>query len=79
MTRSNSRRSHLDNGPIARVPDNDRRAVQKAFLKPEEVTEFLSWTLEEVQSFIAKGVLSTVRIGNLTRIHRPCMESLRSP
>lgn len=79
MTRSHSRRSHLDNGPIARVPDNDLRAVQKAFLKPEEVTEFLSWTLEEVQSFIAKGVLSTVRIGNLTRIHRSCMESLRSP
>jgi hypothetical protein len=43
------------------VPDKDHRAVQKVFLKPEEVADYLRWTLEEVQSLIAKGVLSTVK------------------
>jgi hypothetical protein len=43
------------------VPDKGRRTIQKAFLKPEEVTEYLRWTLEKVQSLIAKGVLSTVK------------------
>ncbi len=66
----------MDSSPIAGVSGKDRRTVEKAFLKPEEVAEYLSCTPEEIQSLIAKGVIPTVRLGDLMRIPRSSMESL---
>lgn len=52
---------------------------KKAWLRPDELAEYLSVTRKTIYQWISSGQLEAVKIGGVVRIHRDIVSKLGVP